>query len=75
MRGRMGMPKPTWFDITDGLPGASNVTTGKGFWIPFANVIGGLLRGNVSLDDARGDSEVGRLLGGGLNKAGCLPLD
>jgi hypothetical protein len=64
-----------WFDVTDGLSGASDVTTSKGFGISLANALGGLLRRNVRLDDARGDSKVGRLLGGGLNKTGSLPLD
>ena len=66
--------KHTWFDVTNGLLGASNVTTGEGFWMPFANVLSGLLRGSVSLDDACSNSEVGRLLCDGLAKASTLPL-
>lgn len=69
-----GIYKHAWFDVTDGLPGASNVTAGEGFGIPFANVLGGLFRRSVSLDDACGNSEVGRLLCDALAKAGTLPL-
>ena len=69
------MREHTWFDVTDGLSGASNVTAGKGFGIPLANVLGGLFRGDVSLDDARGNSKVGRLLSDSLTKTSSLPLD
>jgi len=65
----------TRLDIPHGLLSASNVTAGEGFWIPLTNVLGRLPRRIVSLDDARGNSKVGRLLSGGLAKAGCIPLD
>ena len=70
------MGKRTWFDVTDGLLGASNIATGEGFGVPFAdafsgllswdvrliNVLGGLLRWDVSLANV-----FGGLLGGDIS--------
>ena len=67
--------KRTWFDVADGLLCARNVATGEGFGIPLANVLGGLFRGGVSLDDARGNSEIGRLLCDRLSEVCSLPLN
>jgi len=72
---REEMGERTWLDIADGLLGASNVATGEGFGIPLPNVLGGLLGWDVSLDDAHGDSEIGRLLCDCLRKARSLPLN
>ena len=65
----------TWFDITDGFLGAGDVATGEGFGIPFSNILSGLLWRSIRLDDARGDSDIGRLLCDCLRKASSLPLN
>ena len=69
------MGKRTWFDVADGLLSASNVTTGEGFGIPLSNVLGGLFRRDVSIDDTYGCSKVGCLLCDCLRKASSLPLN
>ena len=69
------MCRHTWLDIPHGLLGASNVTAGESFGIPLTNILGRLFRRIVSLDYARGDSKVGRLLGDSLAEAVSVPLD
>lgn len=65
----------TWLDIPHGLLSARNVTTSEGFGITFTDVLIRLLRRNVGFDDARGNSKLGRLLGGALGKTSRVPLN
>ena len=65
----------TWLDIPHGLLSARNVTTSEGFGITFTDVLIRLLRRNVGFDDARGNSKLGRFLGGALGKTSRVPLN
>ena len=67
------MRRHTWLDIPHGLLSARNFTTGEGFGITLADVLIHLLRRNVGLDDARGNSKIGRLLSDALGKTSRVP--
>jgi len=65
----------TWLDIPHGLLGSRNVIAGGGFGMILTDVLNRLFGGNVSLDDACGNSKIGGLLCDGLAETCSVPLD
>ena len=67
------MQRHTWLEIPHGLLSTRNFTTGEVFGINLADDLIRLLRRNVGLDDARGNSKICRLLGDAFGRTSRVP--